>query len=172
MKFVGICLSWRGYKLHTAGKLAIIPTTTSTIAKLTVGKLRAILKYHGFPVTGGKDQLVLRVGLLRNGQRAAVTAREEEQVKYLVGITYKLILALRQLGLTRHTYYKRKFSSQRPTETSFVPPPTEVREASHLTNLFESLLSYLDTQRSQRKEQDERRTVQLRAAPTCCTTGN
>ena len=63
------------------GKLNDIPKTIAAINHLPVAKLRELLHYHRFPILGTKDQLALRVYLLRHSQTAAITGREEEQIK-------------------------------------------------------------------------------------------
>jgi hypothetical protein len=52
---------------------------------------------------GNKDQLTTQVYLLRHGQIAATTAREEGQLKDLVRILKLLALAQRKLQLSNHT---------------------------------------------------------------------
>ena len=52
------------------GQLGNVPLTVSTLAKLSVSKLRAILHYHGFMPIGTKDELILSVLALRKGETA------------------------------------------------------------------------------------------------------
>ena len=47
-----------------SGQLANIPTTVSAISHLPIAMLRQILHYHGYSITGSKDQLTLNVYLL------------------------------------------------------------------------------------------------------------
>ncbi len=61
-------------QLLYSGKLTAVPNTVAAISKLTVGKLRAILRHHGC-----SDQLTLRVLLLRQGSTAAMLLEEERQ---------------------------------------------------------------------------------------------
>ena len=69
------------------GNLTVLPTSTSGLNHLTIAKLRCILQYHGFAPVGSKDQLVLRVYLLRHGQVTAIVAQERDQIKKLVCAT-------------------------------------------------------------------------------------
>ena len=73
------------------GKLTDIPKAVTAINHLPVAELRRILHYHGFPIIGTKDQLALRVYLLRQAQTAAITGREEEQIKDLICV-FKLLI--------------------------------------------------------------------------------
>lgn len=58
----------------------------TSISHLPVSRLGETLHHYGFPVLGSKDQLALKVYLLRNGQSAAIKAQEEEQIKDLVAV--------------------------------------------------------------------------------------
>lgn len=88
-----------------SGKLDEIPTSTSKISNsLTLPFLRSILKFHNLPVSGTKDQLVMRMYLLRHNKTAAVTTREEKQMLDLISLIYKAILEQRRLNVTAHIY--------------------------------------------------------------------
>jgi len=64
-----------------SGHLSSVPSTNTGISRLTIPYLRTILTHHHLPVIVCKEQLVLRVYLLRQGRKVAVTAKEEEQLK-------------------------------------------------------------------------------------------
>ncbi len=148
----------KNWQTPYSGRLNHIPKVVSAINSLSVAKLREILHYHGFPVGGNKDQLTLRVYLLRHGETAAITAREEEQIKDLVGIFKLLALAQRKLHLNSHTYQKRTFSTK--TYQQSVPPPDNISICnSH--ELFQPVLAHLENQRHRREEKDRSNTVHL-----------
>ena len=115
------------------GRLADVPKTTSAIANLPVAKLREILHYHGFTIAGNKDQLSLRVYFLRHGETAAVTAREEEQIKDMIQIYKRLVLAERELQLTSHTYRTRTYTTK--SYNHFVPPPDNISKENCMSFL-------------------------------------
>jgi len=123
---------------------------------MPVSELRAILKYHGVSFSGTKDQLVLKVFLLRQGHTAATTAREEEQVKDLKRLVQQLIFAQRNLQLTNHTYQQRTSTSCK----HFVAVDG-IRSESDLTYLFSPLIDYINKLRRDKEEQDQSTTVQL-----------
>lgn len=58
------------------GSISSVPKTITKINRLTIPELRAILVHHGYSAIGRKDQLVMKVFLLRSGQTSAITARE------------------------------------------------------------------------------------------------
>lgn len=133
------------------GRLVGVPMTSSGIGNLSVGSLRRILHFHRLPVLGSKEELVLRVFLLRQGKTAAVTAREEEKLKDLIGIIKLLIWAQRKIEITTHTYQRRTHSTK--TYHHFIPPPANTI-ISNLHNLFDPLDDYLQHERLQRDEAD------------------
>ena len=93
-----------------SGKLLSIPISTTAISRLTIAYLRSVLAYHHLPLLGTKEQLVLRVYLLRHNKTAAVATREESQLKYLVDLVYKIIFEQRHLSFSSHVYRRRKYS--------------------------------------------------------------
>ena len=137
-----------------SGKLDEIPTSTSKISNsLTLPFLRSILKFHNLPVSGTKDQLVMRVYLLRHNKTAAVTTREEKQVLDLISLIYKAILEQRRLNVTAHIYRQRKYTLQK-TNPHFVRKPPHVDKEEDLTNLFDPLVSFIGGERKKREQHD------------------
>ena len=142
------------YKPYS-GKLEEIPISLSKINNsLTIPRLRLILKFHGLPITGTKDQLVMRVYLLRCNKTAAVSAKEEQQLQDLISMIYKMILEQRRLSVTSHIYRVRKYSLQRKCP-HFVPKPSHINSEEDLQNLFEPLLAYILTHKKKREQHDQ-----------------
>lgn len=77
-----------------------MPVTTS---RLSVGVLRAILSHHDMPIHGVKDELVLRVFLLRHGKTASMFNNEEAEIRGIIDVANKLVIEERKLGLGRST---------------------------------------------------------------------
>ena len=136
------------------GNLSAVPCTTSAINKLTVHELRAILKHHGYSTIGSKDQLTLRVFMLRQNKRVGITAREEEQLKDLIYLTYNLIHEQRKLSITSHVYRKRTYTLQ-TVKPHFVPLPAHVSCEQDLKVIFQPLLDHIDKKRSNHEEEDQ-----------------
>ena len=141
-----------------SGRLANVPKTVTAINHLPAAKLREILHYHGFPVMGNKDKPTLRVHLLRHGQTAAITGREEEQLKDLIQIFKLLVLAQRKVQISNHTYQKRTFATEQYKER--ISPPHHIL-TSNLHELFQPITAHLDNQRHRREEKDQNNTVRL-----------
>ena len=83
-----------------SGALPDIPTSIAAINRLTIPVLRAILKHHKIPNIGIKENLVMRVFLLRHNRTVGITSREEKQIKDLINLVYKVILEQRKLHVT------------------------------------------------------------------------
>ena len=143
------------------GRVQDIPTAITKIYNsMTIPHLRTILKYHGLPHIGTKEQLVMRVYLLRHNKSAAAAAREEEQLRDLVHLAYKTIREQRRLSITTHVYRKRKFILQKK-DPHFVPQPQHVKTEEDLQSLFEPLLIQINTNRKTCEEDDEKLAFKL-----------
>ena len=137
-----------------SGNLTAVPTTTAAINRLTITNLRSILKHHNLPIVGTKEQLVMRVFLLRHNRTSVATAREEGQIRDLIALAYDCINQQRQLYLTSHLYRKRTYTLK-PSISEFVIVPSSIRSESDLTSLFQPLLSYIEDRKKCRKEKDK-----------------
>ena len=127
-----------------------MPTSVASLSKLTVAKLRAILRYHNCSIVGCKDQLVLRVLLLRQGRTATMLVKEEQELKELIKII-QLIFAQRFLKLSTRIYRKRTYHTT--STASFLPVPVRTHSETDLTDLFLPLLDYVALQHDQRAAQ-------------------
>ena len=137
------------------GKVQDIPTAITRINNtMTIPHLRSILKYHDLPHIGTKEQLVMRVYLLRHNKSAAAAAREEEQLRDLIHLAYKTIREQRRLSITTHVYRKRKFTLQNK-DPHFVPQPQHVQTEEDLQSLFEPLLIQINSNRKKHEVADE-----------------
>ncbi len=130
-----------------SGNLRVVPTSTTAIGKLPVCKLRAILHYHGFPIFGTKDELVLRVFMLKHNTVDAMLAKETKQLKELIKIIQELILREKEGTLQHHVYRQRTYTNpQRESPKLDLPikPPD-------LLHMFDPLVQYVDIVASTQK---------------------
>ena len=138
-------------KLYS-GDLVAIPTSIAAINHLTIPVLRAILKHHKIPSIGIKENLVMRVFLLRHNRTIAITSREEKQIKYLINLVYKVILGKQKLHITSHVYRRRTYTLQ-SNSSKFVAIPSHVVVEDDLhKRLFEPLLTWLESISRARKQ--------------------
>lgn len=121
--------------------------------------MRAILKHHNCSIAGNKDQLVIKVLLLRQGETAAILVKEEQELKELIKIAQQLIFAERFLKLSKHIYRQRTYRTT--TNTSFLQVPISVHSETDLTDIFLPLLKHITLQHDQRAAQDKSNTISL-----------
>ena len=79
------------------GNLSSLPSTLPSIRKLSVRSLWAILNIHGILICGNKDQIVIRVFLLKHSRLSAIFGREKQAFEDLIKLVEELIFVqLRQ----------------------------------------------------------------------------
>ena len=134
--------------LQYNGNLTALPTSTAGLNRLTIAKLRYILRHHGFAPIGSKDQLVLKVYLLHHGQITAIVAQERDRIKRLVSTCNQIILAQRSLHIKHHIYRYRKYTLQKKNP-HFVSSPPHIQSESDLIKLFDPLMAYIEKKQQQ-----------------------
>ncbi len=150
-----------------SGNLTAIPTTTSAICRLAVRKLLAILHHHGYPTRGGKDQLTIRVYLLRHNHQHAMFAKEERELQQLVNILQELVLTEREANLL-HIKKRRTFSTDSvPTATQQLHIPGI--ELCELHNVLNPLLAHVAITNQVR---NNNKSPTISGQPTIRTYGN
>ncbi len=92
--------------------------------------------------------------MLRQNKRVGITAREEEQLKDLIRLTYTLIYEQRKLSINSHVYRKRTYPLQ-TVKPHFVPLPNHVSCEQDLKVLFQPFMNHIDKERSKREEEDK-----------------
>ena len=115
------------------GNLSSIPSSLAGLSHLTLPKLRSILKYHHISHIGPKEQLVLRVYLLRQNRSVAAPAREEGQLTDLVHLMYEVIRKLKELKIINHIYRKRTCSSKQSRGCNSVSIPSHIGTTDDLS---------------------------------------
>ena len=115
--------------------------------------------WHNLPILGDKDQLVLRVVLLRHQETAKIFAQEEQKVKDMMDLADTVVQAERvmNVSLRSHTYNVRKYSSNTTEKykDSLLEVPHDIQAAENLSELFNPLRKFLDEQKQERLEQDK-----------------
>lgn len=124
-----------------SGNILSVPHTISGIGRLTVAKLKAILRAHKLPYLGSKDELVLRVLMLRQGRRSEASLKQRNAMVDLINVAKDLIMAEQLMNLTNHIYRTKKYATY--TSKTFVPMPSHIRGEEDLLNLYSPLQDYL-----------------------------
>ncbi|CAB4026118.1 Hypothetical predicted protein [Paramuricea clavata] len=81
------------------GHLELIPESITELSRMSVYKLREILRYHNLLDCGTKDELVVRVGMLVAGKGRLAFQREVFAVRNLITATKTLIYHQKRLYL-------------------------------------------------------------------------
>ena len=116
------------------GDILCIPDSVTEIAKMSVFKLREILRVHNVLDCDNKDELVVRVGMVKGGRSYLAFHRELEAIRNIVNATRTLIIAEKSLYLEdpKVIHKRRKFAtpsgpsmiSMRPRDTASTPHQT------------------------------------------------
>ena len=113
------------------GILLNIPDSLTDIAKLSIYRLREILRYHNVLDCGTKDELVVRVGMVKGRRKYLAFHRESEAIRNIITATRNIIIAQKRLYLEDPTviHKRRKFASkcgpsiqkERPRDSASIP---------------------------------------------------
>lgn len=95
------------------GDILCIPDSVTEIAKMSVYRLREILRVHNVLDSGNKDELVVRVGMVRGGRSYLAFHRELEAIRNIINATRTLIIAEKSLYLEdpKVIHKRRKFAT-------------------------------------------------------------
>lgn len=147
-----------------------IPDFVTEIAKVSVYRLREILRVHNVLDSGNKDELVARVGMVRRGRSYLAFHRELEAIRNIINATRTLMIAEKSLYLEdpKVILKRRKFAmlsgtsiilmqprdraSTQPKQNAFLP----VTDGLSLDNLKEALTPLSDELSIYQKLQHEK----------------
>ena len=91
---------------------------------------------------------------MRHNKTAAVTSREENQIKDLISLAYKVMLEQRKLRVTSHIYRERTYTLQSIC-SKLVAIPSHVVLEDLNKSLFEPLLTWLENLGKDREQEDK-----------------
>ena len=133
------------FRADYKGDLGSLPKSISMLKKLPAATLQYNLKYHNLSTSGKKDNLVLRVFLLRNGRSHLASYMQVREIKDLIKLVQSLILYQVNCEIIDQpeVYRTRKFPGKNLAKKSQIPIPYGVSK-ENLENLFETLLIYLN----------------------------
>ena len=113
------------------GILLNIPDSLTDIAKLPIYRLREILRYHNVLDCGTKDELVVRVGMVKGSRKYLAFHQESEAIWNIITATRNIIIAQESLYLEDPTviHKRRNFTSkcgpsiqkERPRDSASIP---------------------------------------------------
>ncbi|CAH3163281.1 unnamed protein product [Porites lobata] len=100
--------SWKGSCDIYSGSLSQVPSSVAQLNKQPVRFLRAVLRFHGFCPLGTKDELIIRVGLLKGGQIQTAFSRERMELVKRISILRDIYKLLDQEKETKLYIHKRR----------------------------------------------------------------
>ena len=95
------CLSQKNkeFDLHY-GKIGSIPNSTAGMMRLCVAQLRAILRKHQILDLGTKEELIIRVWLLKAGYLEGASSREHLCILHMIEVVMTIRSTQEELSST------------------------------------------------------------------------
>lgn len=120
------------------GDLSSLPDSITDIAKLSIYKLKEILRFHNVLDCGTKDELVVRVGMVRGGRKYLAFHRELEAIRNLITATRSIITAEKELYLEdpKVIHKRRKFFTKSGPSVNTVIPRDSASIPNQNQNAF------------------------------------
>ena len=105
------------------GNLHQLPVNVTSLAKLNVGNLRSLLRYHNITSKGTKDELVLKIALLRSGRKHLINFNEKSRLRKLL-FTIQMLISeeVKMSTATPSVVIRRKFQSPLQPEITSKKP--------------------------------------------------
>lgn len=137
------------------GDFDLLPENISHLKKLPAATLQHILKYHNLPISGKKDNLVLRVFLLRHGRCYLSSYMQIREIIDFIKLIKSMIFYQMRCEIVGQpdVCRTRKFSGSVLKNTSKIQIPDGV-SSQNLEKLLDPLLLYLDTKTERSSEKD------------------
>jgi hypothetical protein len=92
-----------------SGDLSDIPDTLTLISKLSISLLREVCKIHGILYSGVKEELALRVFLLRHRRSYLALEKEREALMQLLSVIRSIIFEQKRIHLDKIYFRDRKY---------------------------------------------------------------
>ena len=127
------------------GNFQSIPLSISNLRKLSTAKLRLILNYHGLPTQGTKEELCLRLFLLRQNRYNLAFKDQEDEIKRMLRVVSNIVLEQRRSALLNpaDVYRKRKYNTF-TGEKSFLVVPNHLTLENIHNQMLKPIEEYLN----------------------------
>lgn len=129
--------------IATVPSLHSLPKSLTSIRKLSVFQLKYMLNSKGICSLGNKDDLILRVFLLRNGRSHAIGENERADIKKTIQVAEECICEQQKEAIVKQINRIRKFSSQIDSRSK-IPIPINIKSIKELSNIFFDLKLFLN----------------------------
>ena len=133
------------FQPHYDGDIKSLPSNMSDIKKLPIATLKYILKSHSISICGNKDELMLRVFLLKHGRPYLAAFNQVKAVKNTIQIAKAIISEeVKTYFLETDNVRRVRKHSVMLKNRSSLPVPEWIKCPSDLHNIFEPLERYIN----------------------------
>ncbi|CAB3988424.1 Hypothetical predicted protein [Paramuricea clavata] len=148
---------WKGHKLFS--KNVGCPTRNVhekwSLGKLSTAKLRFILNYHGLPTQGTKEELCLRLFLLRQNRYKLAFKDQEDEIKRMLRVVPGIILDQRRNALLNPAdVYRKRTHYTFKKDKSFLVVPNHLTLENIHNQMLKPIEEYLKILYNLRKERN------------------
>ena len=138
------------------GNFNDIPKSLSLLRKLPKAKMRYILNYHGIPTQGTKEELCLRLLLLKQNRYYLAFKYQEDELKRILAVILNIILEQRRIAILNPSdTFKRRTYQAYKAEKSFQPVPQHLTLENIHIEMLKPIEEYLRILQLQRRERNE-----------------
>lgn len=135
------------------GNTQSIPSSLKEIKQLSTAYLKEILNYHGLSINGNRDELTLRITLMKDGHYNLAFYKEEEEILKTIDDAEKLILEERQDYLTNPKSVFRTRTHGGANKYVKDTPISHIQfDLKNLHKMLEKQREYITIQRQQNRE--------------------
>jgi hypothetical protein len=132
------------FKPSYSGKLSSLPKSLSELKKMSLPRIKYILKSYAVSFAGNKDELVLRLYLMIHGRSHLVFYEPENQLKQCIKTAKRIIsLEIQQSILACHDIRRIRTYSTPSCEKSKIKIPSNIHVITDLHKLFSALQMYV-----------------------------
>ena len=125
-------------------KLQSLPTSLTDLKNVPLADIKALLFAHNICTLGNKEDLLLRLFLLRNNRRSLIYHNNKGDVLLTIEIAEKIIYQQLKLAVFHEIHRKRRYESK-STFKAVIDLPIKVRSMNDMLHLFGNLKMYLNT---------------------------
>ncbi len=136
------------FKSNYNGNVENLPASLKGLRNLSTAQIKYVLRYHGVPIYGNREELILRLTLLINGQYHCAFYQEQNEILETIKDAEELAFAerLHYLKKIDDTYRKRTYSCNdlaKSTDSSSLPQADALKNLHQVFNKLRNYISIL-----------------------------
>jgi hypothetical protein len=136
------------FKSNYNGNVENLPASLKGLRNLSTAQIKYVLRYHGVPIYGNREELILRLTLLINGQYHCAFYQEQNEILETIKDAEELAFAERLDYLKKidDTYRKRTYSCNdlaKSTDSSSLPQADALKNLHQVFNKLRNYISIL-----------------------------